>query len=73
MDGVSITHGGEPRQHIWSYAASHSENSVKYSLGNCPCSFQQGSTPPSFVGNNYYCESGNPTYFVPLSQLILSE
>ena len=59
MDGVSITHG-EPRQHIWSYVASHSENSIEHPVGNCPCSLRQGSIPPSFIGNNYYCESGNP-------------
>ena len=58
MDGISITHG-EPRQHIWSYVASHSENSADHPVGNCPCSVQQGTTPPSFIGNNYYCESAN--------------
>jgi hypothetical protein len=59
-DGVSITHG-QPRQHIWSYAAGHSQESV--SVGTCPCSPVAGSTAPPWIGRNYYCESGNPTGF----------
>ena len=61
--GVSVTHG-TPRNHIWTLAAGISE-SAHTSLGwDCPCSKpnQPGNVfPPSFVGNNYYCESGNPT------------
>ena len=30
-------------------------------LGNCLCSNASGTAPQSFVGDNYYCESGNPT------------
>ena len=54
VDGVSITHGS-PRSHIWTLAADVSET------GNtlCPCDNNSISNPPSFVGNNYYCESGN--------------
>ena len=26
---------------------------------NCPCSFNGGYSPPSFVDNDYYCESGS--------------
>ena len=60
IDGVSITHG-TPRKHIWSLigglteVASSGLNSVI-----CPCA--SGNTQPklpSFVGNDYYCESGN--------------
>ena len=46
VDGVSITHGASPRKHIWTYASSY-----------CPCSGSGGS-PPTFVGSDYYCESG---------------
>ena len=61
--GVSITHGF-PRNHIWTYAAGCSEGGYSNQALNCPCSKPNhaGNTPaPSFVGNNYYCESGNPT------------
>ena len=60
LDGISITHG-EPRTHIWSYAAGISENGTCSGQNphlNCPCSNSRHS-PPSYVGNNYYCESAN--------------
>ena len=56
VDGVSITYG-TPRKHIWTYAIglTDSHNSPGY---NCPCSKTPGPLPPSFVHENYYCESG---------------
>jgi hypothetical protein len=57
MDGVSITHGS-PRHHIWSYVGSLSE--VRTTHNACPCDYSGAVQPPSFVGSNYYCESGNP-------------
>ena len=61
VDGISITHGS-PRNHIWSYAAGVSENSPQVSIvNNCPCSSLPGTEPPTFVGSNFYCESGNPS------------
>ena len=60
MDGVSITYG-QPRNHIWSYAAGVTEMSIPHTVYNCPCSTAAGNGPQSFVGDNYYCESGNPT------------
>ena len=56
VDGLSITHGN-PRQHIWSYAVGLTDNG-NYRGYNCPCAAIPGSAPPSFVGSNYYCESG---------------
>jgi hypothetical protein len=57
-DGVLITRGS-PRQHLWTYAAGLSEtwNADHFA---CPCA-RSGYNPswiPSFVGSNYYCESG---------------
>ena len=60
LDGVSITYGSS-RQHLWSYVAGVTEDSISHTPNNCPCSTQAGTGPPSFVGNNYYCESGNPS------------
>ena len=57
LDGVSITHGGSPRQHIWSLLVGVHSNKSYYD--NCPCA--GGSSPQSFIGNDYYCESANPT------------
>ena len=61
VDGVSITHGS-PRQHIWTLMGGlfdvHTDK--RY---NCPCTTgsDQSSTVPSFIGNDYFCESGNPS------------
>ena len=60
MDGVSITYG-QPRNHIWSYVGGVTETSIPHTVNNCPCSNASGTGPQSFVGDNYYCESGNPT------------
>ena len=56
VDGVSITHGN-PRKHLWTYAIGRSDRS-NIQLRNCPCSVYPGRSPPSFVHENYYCESG---------------
>ena len=60
VDGVSITYG-QPRTHIWSYVGGLTEKSTFSKSSNCPCSTVAGTGPQSFVGDNYYCESGNPT------------
>ena len=56
VDGLSITHGN-PHQHIWTYAAGLTDIG-DYPAYNCPCAVVPGKAPPSFVYNNYYCESG---------------
>jgi hypothetical protein len=53
LDGMSVTHGS-PRQHIWSFGAGHHDY-------RCPCDNvyyvdRNAPLPPSFVGNNYFCE-----------------
>ena len=58
VEGVSITHGRNPCKHIWSYmhaAGSSEQNGCSHS--KCPCVSIGGHEPPSYVGNNYYCES----------------
>ena len=65
VDGVSITRGS-PRQHVWTLMAGLNEASFYHFTNdgryNCPCSqgSPQNSTLQSFIGNDYYCESGNP-------------
>jgi len=59
VEGLSITHGN-PRQHIWTFANGLLDSSNLY---NCPCAPGSVHPSPSFVGTNYYCESGtNNTY-----------
>ena len=58
VDGVSITLAGSPRKHVWTYA-SGLNNVGDFRPGTCPCAVIPGASPPSFVGENYYCQSGN--------------
>ena len=66
VDGVSVTHG-TPRQHIWTFAVGLFEAlPTPESCSDCLCfcgnpNTTSGAPPPSFVGVNYFCESGNPT------------
>ena len=56
--GVSITHGN-PREHIWTLACGHSQNKV--STHDCRCNNgNQGVLVPPWVGDDYFCDSGNP-------------
>ena len=61
VDGVSMTHG-MPCTHIWTYAIGASEATVANYTTNCPCANPAANTvpSPSFVGDDYFCESGNP-------------
>ena len=51
VDGLSITYGS-PRNHLWTYAAGHT--------GRCLCHSENiASTPPSFVGQHFYCDGND--------------
>ena len=60
VDGISITHGSSPRQHIWTFAAARDESSPDSHI--CPCTNSKGSSStspiPPYVGQNYFCETG---------------
>ena len=56
VSGVSLTHGS-PRQHIWTFAAGATENQPTRD-DVCPCDATVDITTPSFVGGDYFCESG---------------
>ena len=58
IDGVSITHGS-PRQHIWTLMAGYRETGTSSSY--CPCNTGSTASVPSFISNDYYCESGTST------------
>ena len=65
LDGVSVTYSS-PRQHIWSFAGGLDEDTSDLSSFSCPC--VTGSTNenliPSFVGQNYFCETGIPQWIM---------
>ncbi len=61
IDGVSLTCGTGPRQHIWTFAAAYSDRSI-----DCSCTVQQGQSTrnrmvPPFVGRDFFCETGSRT------------
>ena len=58
IDGVSITRGS-PREHVWSYISGLTSNTNYYPNSNCPCNTGVTKKLQQFVGNHYYCESGN--------------
>uniref|UniRef100_A0A1X7TJ36 Fibrinogen C-terminal domain-containing protein n=2 Tax=Amphimedon queenslandica TaxID=400682 RepID=A0A1X7TJ36_AMPQE len=53
VDGVSITRGS-PRQHVWSFLAERYQT-------DCPCASGSSKSVRSFMGTNWFCESGNPS------------
>ena len=67
VEGVSITHGNNPRHHIWTFASALHEDGRQNNLRHtCPCS-NTGVTfdwaIPPFVGSDYYCETANRDFF----------
>ena len=60
VDGVSLTHGQSPRQHIWTFAAAHHEITANNLV--CPCTRPDltytGVVPP-FISQDYFCETGS--------------
>jgi len=59
VDGVSITHGlPTARQHIWSFAIGRAEVTALDQDSICPCSLNSTNIVPTFVGNNYFCDTG---------------
>ncbi len=59
VEGVSITHG-RPRTHIWTFAAAYDELRTNRQI--CPCTNPalDGFRIPTFVGEDYFCETGVP-------------
>ena len=66
VDGISLTHGSSPRQHIWTFAAALDEVGTYRGL-ICPCIDRNlassATPPPSFVGNDYFCDTGSEDHF----------
>lgn len=67
VDGVTISHGSAPRQHVWTFAAALYEN-YKGRDTICQCtkrnydnkSYRRVRVPP-WVGTSYFCETGTIT------------
>ena len=63
VDGVSLTYGSSPRQHIWTFAAAIDET-PGHNPSSCHCTNDlayvafTGVIPP-FIGEDYFCETGS--------------
>ncbi len=62
--GVSLTHGQNPRKHIWTFAGASDETSQQYNF-KCPCinTALTSSRVPSFVGNDYFCDTAYSSHY----------
>ena len=63
INGVSLTYGSSPRQHIWSFVAALGHSYT--SQWNCPCTSVDNTTTvrvPDFINDNYFCETGTDGY-----------
>ena len=62
VDGVSLTHGQSPRQHIWTFVSAVDESQAHGTHNSCPCIDPGRSFVfeiPPFIGRDYFCDSGN--------------
>ena len=68
--GMSLTHGGQPRQHIWTFASAYSEYYSKHYV--CPCTRTDqpytGAVPP-FIGEDYFCDTAIQKYPILLPHI----
>ena len=64
VDGVSLTYGSSPRQHIWTFVSAHDEDDQRPN-SKCTCTNTAISNtvppPPQFVGNDYFCDTAAAT------------
>ena len=72
VDGISVTHGRNPRKHIWTFAAAPSEaySNLRWI---CKCTNTRNVWPyeiPGFIGNNTFCDSGNKGQAAPPSIIL---
>lgn len=57
VEGISIVRhpSGGPRLHVWTFA--YGVSAVQALSISCPCN--GGAAPPTFVGDDYFCDSGS--------------
>ena len=66
FNGLSIMYGSAPCKHIWTYASTGlltldynvlSTSALVFKKYDCPCTKNSIAIAPSFIHNDYYCES----------------
>ena len=66
VDGASITYGSTPRKHIWTYVNGFNLHTT-YKQWTCPCNTDSTNTSPSYVENDYYCETSDNIIAIAIS------
>ena len=64
VEGISLTHGRNPRKHIWTFAAALHEVLTSYRQYLCPCTNIHNPVTipiPPFVGSDYFCDTASET------------
>ena len=61
VDGVTLTHGS-PKQHIWTFASGIDKTGMSRVMSACPCQFDTAASPPAFVRNDYFCDTGTQNF-----------
>ncbi len=60
IDGISLTHGAPgSRSHIWSFVAAVNNFDLAFVVCSCTNSNPWPYTLPSFIGNKYFCDTGD--------------
>ena len=62
VDGISLTHGRNPRKHIWTFAAALHEVITGGRQFLCPCTNINNPMTipiPSYVGSDYFCDTAS--------------
>ena len=59
VDGIILTHGQSPRQHIWTFAVGIDEAETRGYFNSCPCMNLYTTRLPPFIGQDYFCDSGD--------------
>ena len=62
VDGISLTHGHNPRKHIWTFVGAADE---VQNHRVCPCTNINSTVSiviPPYVGSDYFCDTGSKTH-----------
>ena len=67
VDGVSLTYGKSPRQHIWTFVSVLNEDNLSPSY-RCPCTniaiSNMAQPPPPFLGIDHFCDTAIISGFI---------
>ena len=66
VDGISLTHGRNPRKHIWTFAAALHEVLTSHREFICPCTNIHNPVTipiPPYVGSDYFCDTASESQY----------